>query len=156
MPQLSKQTLNACPIPPMHIIVRLLPGRPSSILLSNEWHNDMNPAFISAVMAPNLKINMATSPLPSRVTHGAEKRGMENGQQWLKTGKNGRQFKYAISKMHKKLENAPVWNKKLVERCIPHIPNRKGVMQKVCARRAPSAVPLPLKSLEATFPYTKL
>ena len=48
MPQLSKQMLNACPIPPMHIIVQLLPGRQSSILSSNEWHNDMNPAFISA------------------------------------------------------------------------------------------------------------
>ena len=23
---------------------------------SNEWHNDMNPAFIRAVMVPNLKI----------------------------------------------------------------------------------------------------
>ena len=56
MPQLTKQLLNACPIPPMHIIVRLLLSRQSSILPSNEWHNGMNPAFISAVMAPNLKI----------------------------------------------------------------------------------------------------
>ena len=35
MPQLSKQMLNVCPIPPMHIIVRL-PGHQSSILSSNE------------------------------------------------------------------------------------------------------------------------
>ena len=41
MPQLSKQMLNACHIPPMHIIVQLLPGRQSSILSSNEWDNDM-------------------------------------------------------------------------------------------------------------------
>ena len=60
LPQLSKQMLNALPIPPMHIIVRLLAGRQSSILSSDEWHNDMNPAFISAVMAPNLKIKEIT------------------------------------------------------------------------------------------------
>ena len=45
----------------MHIIVRLLPGRQSSNLSSNEWHNDMNPAFMSAVMAPNLKIKEITT-----------------------------------------------------------------------------------------------
>ena len=45
----------------MHIIVRPLLGRQSSILSSNEWHNDMNPAFISAVMAPNLKIKEITT-----------------------------------------------------------------------------------------------
>ena len=45
MPQLSRQMLNACPIPPMHIIVPLLPGRQSSILSTNEWHNDITPAF---------------------------------------------------------------------------------------------------------------
>ena len=61
MPQLSKQMLNACCFPPMHIIVRLLPGRQRSILPSNEWHNYMNPAFISAVMAPNLKIKEITT-----------------------------------------------------------------------------------------------
>ena len=55
MPQLSKQMLNACPIPPMHIIVRLLPGRQSSIVSSNEWHNDMNPTFESTIMAPKIK-----------------------------------------------------------------------------------------------------
>ena len=53
MPQASKQLLNPCPIPPMYIIVALLPGCQSSILSSNEWHNDMNPAFISTIMAPN-------------------------------------------------------------------------------------------------------
>ena len=46
MPQLSKQMLNACLLPPMHIIVQLLPGRQSSILSSNEWHNDMGPVHI--------------------------------------------------------------------------------------------------------------
>ena len=72
MPQLSKQMINACPIAPMHIIVRLLPGRQSSILSSNEGHNDMNPAFISAVMAPNLKIKEITTgtrpsiPIPNQ------------------------------------------------------------------------------------------
>ena len=40
MPQASKQLLNACPIPPMHVIVRLLAGYQSAILSSNEWHND--------------------------------------------------------------------------------------------------------------------
>ena len=34
-PQLSKQMLNPCPTPPMHIIVRLLTGRQSCILSSN-------------------------------------------------------------------------------------------------------------------------
>ena len=32
--------------------------------------------------------------------------------------------------MHKKLKQTPVWNKKLVKRGIPHMPNRKGAMQK--------------------------
>ena len=96
MPQRPTQMLNVCPIQPMHIIVRLLHGCQSSILSSNESHNDMKPAFISAVMAPNLKIkeitwgtrqsipipnqnicegkiNMATSPLPSWVPHGGER-----------------------------------------------------------------------------------
>ena len=35
------------------------------------------------------EINMAAAPLPSQGTHGGEKRGMENGGKWLKTGKNG-------------------------------------------------------------------
>ena len=61
MPQLSKQMLNVCRIPLMHIIVRLLPGRQSSIASSNEWHNDTNPAFISTVMAPNVKIKEITT-----------------------------------------------------------------------------------------------
>ena len=52
MPQPSKQLLNACPVPPMDIVVTLLAGCQSAILSSNEWHNDMNPAFISAIMAP--------------------------------------------------------------------------------------------------------
>ena len=45
MPHASKQLLNVCPIPP--IIIALLPGCQSSILSSNETHNDMNPAFIT-------------------------------------------------------------------------------------------------------------
>ena len=61
MPQPSKQLLNACPVPPMDIIVTLLAGCQSAILSSNEWHNDMNPAFISAIMAPNFKIKEITS-----------------------------------------------------------------------------------------------
>ena len=44
MPQPSKQLLNACPVPPMDIIVTLLAGCQSTILSSNEWQNDMNPA----------------------------------------------------------------------------------------------------------------
>ena len=32
IPQLSKQMLNVCLVPPMHIIVRLLSGRQNSIL----------------------------------------------------------------------------------------------------------------------------
>ena len=46
-PKVSKELLNACPIPPMHVIVQLLPGYQTSILSSNEWRNDMNPAFIA-------------------------------------------------------------------------------------------------------------
>ena len=61
MPQPSKQLLNACPVPPMHIIVTLLAGCQSAILSSNEWHNDMNLAFISTIMAPNFKIKEITS-----------------------------------------------------------------------------------------------
>ena len=61
MPQPSKQMLNGYPIPPMHNIVQLLPGSQSSILSSNEWHNDMKPAVLSAVMAPNLKIKESTT-----------------------------------------------------------------------------------------------
>ena len=61
MPQPSKQLLNACPVPPMHIIVTLLAGYQSAILSSNEWHNDMNPAFIRTIMAPNFKIKEITS-----------------------------------------------------------------------------------------------
>ena len=58
----------------MHIIVRLLLGRQRSILSSNEWHNDMNPAFRSATMAPNLKIKEITMvmrrsiPIPNQNT----------------------------------------------------------------------------------------
>ena len=32
--------LNVCPMPPVHVIVRLLAGCQSAILSSNEWHND--------------------------------------------------------------------------------------------------------------------
>ena len=49
MPQQSKQLLNACPVPPMDIIVTLLAGCQSAVPSSNEWHNDMNPAFISTI-----------------------------------------------------------------------------------------------------------
>ena len=72
MPQPSKQLLNACPIPPVHVIVRLLAGCQSAILSSNKWHNDMNPAFISTIMAPNFKIKEITSgtrrsiPIPNQ------------------------------------------------------------------------------------------
>ena len=61
VPQPSKQLLNACPIPPAHVIVTLLAGCQSTILSSNERHNDMNPAFISTHMAPNFKIKEITS-----------------------------------------------------------------------------------------------
>ena len=72
MPQPSKQLLNACPVPPMHIIAPLLAGCQSAILSSNEWHNDMNLAFISTIMAPNFKIKEITSgtrryiPIPNQ------------------------------------------------------------------------------------------
>ena len=61
MPQASKQLLNACGVPPMYIIITFLAGYQSSILSSNEWHNDMNPALISTTMAPNFKIEEITS-----------------------------------------------------------------------------------------------
>ena len=72
MPQPSKQLLNACPIPPVHIIVTLLAGCQSAILSSNEWHDDMNPALTSTIMAPNFKIKEITSgtrrsiPIPNQ------------------------------------------------------------------------------------------
>ena len=72
MPKPSKRGLNACPVPPVHVIVRLLAGCQSAILSSNEWHNDMNPAFISTIMAPNLEIKEITSgtrrsiPIPNQ------------------------------------------------------------------------------------------
>ena len=53
MPQASKQLLNVRAVPPMYIIIALLAGYQSSILSSSEWHNDMNPAFLSTIMAPN-------------------------------------------------------------------------------------------------------
>ena len=61
MPQPSKRLLNVCPIPSAHVIVTLLAGCQSAILSSNEWHNDMNPAFIITIMAPNFKIKEITS-----------------------------------------------------------------------------------------------
>ena len=42
-----------------------LAGCQSSILSSNEWHNDMNPAFISTIMAPNFKIEEITYITPA-------------------------------------------------------------------------------------------
>ena len=77
MPQPSKQLLNACPIPPVHVIVlTLLAGCQSAMLSSNEWHNDMNPAFISTNMAPNFEIKESTSgtrrsiPIPNQHING--------------------------------------------------------------------------------------
>ena len=64
--------LNACPIPPVHDIVTLLAGCQSAILLSNGLHNDMNPAFVSTIMAPNFEIKEITSgtrrsiPIPNQ------------------------------------------------------------------------------------------
>ena len=49
----------------MHVIVTLLAGCQSAILSSNEWHNDMNPAFISTIMAPNFEIKEITYLLMS-------------------------------------------------------------------------------------------
>ena len=72
VPQPSKQLLNACPIPPVHVIATLLVGCQSAILSSNEWHNDMNPALISTIMAPNFEIKEITSgtrrsiPIPNQ------------------------------------------------------------------------------------------
>ena len=72
MPQLSKQLLNVCPIPPVHVIVTLLAGCQSAILCCNEWHNDMNPAFISTIMALNFEIKEIPSgtrrsiPIPNQ------------------------------------------------------------------------------------------
>ena len=76
MRQASKQLLIVCVIPPMYIIIALLPGCQSSILSSNEWHNDMNPAFTSTSMAPNFKIEEITSgtrrtiPIPNENISG--------------------------------------------------------------------------------------
>ena len=88
MRQASKQLLNVCVVPPRNIIITLLAGCQSSILSSNEWHNDMNPAFISTIMAPNFEIEeitlgtrrnipdgMVASPLPSRGSPHGDKMG---------------------------------------------------------------------------------
>ena len=61
MPQQSKQLLNVCSIPPVHVIVTLLAGCQRAILSSNEWHNDMNPPFINTTMVPNFEIKEITS-----------------------------------------------------------------------------------------------
>ena len=61
MPQASKQLLNVCPIPTVHVIVRVLAGCQSAVLSSNEWHNDMNLAFTSNIMAPNFEIKKIAS-----------------------------------------------------------------------------------------------
>ena len=71
-PQPSKRLLNVCPIPLVHVMVTLLAGCQSAILSSNEWHNDMNPAFISTIMAPSFGIKEITSgtrrsiPIPNQ------------------------------------------------------------------------------------------
>ena len=70
----------------------------------------------------------------------------------MKTGKNGRQIKYATSKMHKKRETNRVLNKKFMERALTHIPNGKGAMQEAWITapyqkwptKMPSALLLPL------------
>ena len=69
---LKREVLNACPTPAVHVIVTLLAGCQSAIPSSNEWHNDMNPAFISTIMAPNFEIKEITSgtrksvPIPNQ------------------------------------------------------------------------------------------
>ena len=56
----------------VHVIVRLLVGCQSFILSSHEWRNDMNPAFISTIMAPNFEIKEINSgtrrsiPIPNQ------------------------------------------------------------------------------------------
>ena len=76
MPQPSKRLLNACPTPPVHVIVTLLAGCQSAILSSNEWHNDVNLAFISTIMAPNFEIKEITSgtrrSIPSQIKTSAD------------------------------------------------------------------------------------
>ena len=72
MPQPRKQLFHACPIPPVHVIVTFFAGCQNAILSSNEWHNDMNPAFTSTIMSPNFKITEITSgtrrsiPIPNQ------------------------------------------------------------------------------------------
>ena len=66
MPQMTKQMLNACPIPPMPMIVRLLPGRQSSIPSSNESKSrglSISPPSKGLVHIPNWK---GASPYPQR------------------------------------------------------------------------------------------
>ena len=70
MPQPSKQLLDARPTPPVHVIVRLLASCQSAILSSNERHNDMNPAFISTIMAPNFEIKVITSGMRRFIPRG--------------------------------------------------------------------------------------
>ena len=57
---------------PCTSIVTLLAGCQSAILSSKEWHNDMNPALISTIMAPIFEIKEITSgtrrsiPIPNQ------------------------------------------------------------------------------------------
>ena len=85
----TKPQFHNCPnkcsmraLPPMHIIVRLLAGRQSAILSSNEWHNDMNPAFISAIMAPNLKIKEIATGTRRSIPIPNQNIGRCPGVQW--------------------------------------------------------------------------
>ena len=70
-PQPSKQLLNACPIPPVHVIVRLLAGCQSAILSSNEWHNDMSPCILGG---PQTKGDKIRSGCLTPAFSGAHKR----------------------------------------------------------------------------------
>ena len=123
IPQLSKQMLNACPIPPMHIIVRLLPGRQSPILSSNEWHNDMNPAFISAAKAPSIS---KKSPWE------------QDGPNPFKTAADIPGAKGQIHIVHIQANPYPQldrgWSISPAGKGLVHIPNRKGAMQKAWIR----------------------
>ena len=76
MPQPSKQLLNVCPIPPVHVIVTLLAGCQSAILSSNEWHNGMNPAFRTPSWPPTSKSKKSPrvreGPYPSQIKTSAD------------------------------------------------------------------------------------
>jgi|UniRef100_A0A7S4FYV7 hypothetical protein len=44
------------PVPPMHVIVRLLSGNQGTVFSANEWNNNIHKPLVSAIVCTNSKI----------------------------------------------------------------------------------------------------